>query len=78
MRAPKWLLDAEDRIVGPPAVEGQPSMVYYDIETAPQLHYAWGSGKYDTRPLQVVKPRYVLSVTDMREGSDETQCLGRN
>jgi hypothetical protein len=38
-------------------------MLYYDIETAPQLHYAWGSGKYDTRPLKVVKPRYHLSVT---------------
>lgn len=45
----------------PPATDG-PSMLYYDIETTPQLSYQWGSGKYDTRPLKVVKPRYVASV----------------
>lgn len=78
MRTPRWLTEAEDRIVPPPPIDGQPSMMYYDIETAPQLHYAWGSGKYDTRPLKVVKPRYVLSVTYMWEGTDETHFVGLN
>jgi len=74
MKQPKWLLDAGDRIVQPPATNG-PSMLYYDIETSPQLAYQWGSGKYDTRPLKVVKPRYVLSVVYMWEGSDETHWV---
>jgi len=51
-------------------------MLYYDIETAPQLAYQWGSGKYETRPLKVVKPRYLLSVTYMWEGSDEAHFVG--
>ena len=59
-RTPKWLVDAGDRIVRPPATDG-PSMLYYDIETTPQLAYQWGSGKYDTNSLKVVKPRYVAS-----------------
>jgi len=46
-------------------------MLYYDIETAPQLAYAWGSGKYDTRPLKVTKPRYILSVVYWWEGEEE-------
>lgn len=36
-------------------------MLYYDIETAPQQAYQWGSGKWDTRPLKVTKPRYHLA-----------------
>ena len=76
MRTPKWLSEAETRIVDPPPIQGQPSMVYYDIETAPQLQYAWGSGKYDTRPLKVVKPRYVLSFSYMWEGTDEAHFVG--
>ena len=50
-------------------------MLYYDIETAPELNYEWGSGKWDTRPLKVVKPRYLLSVVYMWEGSDETHWV---
>lgn len=46
-------------------------MLYYDIETSPQLAYQWGSGKYDTRPLKVVKPRYILSVVYWWEGEEE-------
>jgi len=78
MRTPKWLSDAETRIVHPPSIDGQPSMLYWDIESSPQLHYAWGSGKWDTRPLKVVKPRYVISVSYMWEGTDQVHFLGLN
>lgn len=73
---PKWLRQAGDRVVPPPP--GGPAILYYDIETAPQLQYAWGSGKWDTRPLKVVKPRYHLSVVYNWEGSDETHFVGIN
>jgi hypothetical protein len=66
---PKWLGEAGDRVHNPPPTQG-PSMLYYDIETAPQLAYQWGSGKYDTRPLKVTKPRYVLSVVYWWEGEE--------
>ncbi len=72
---PKWLADAGNRIVPPPE---SPAILYYDIETAPQQQYAWGSGKWDTRPLKVTKPRYHLSVTYLWEGSDETHFVGLN
>ena len=74
--SPKWLLEAGDRIASPPA--GQPAILYYDIETAPQLQYAWGSGKWDTRPLKVVKPRYHLSVSYQWEGDDTIHFVGLN
>lgn len=73
---PKWLREAASRIAPPPPTG--PAILYYDIETAPQLHYAWGMGKWDTRPLKVVKPRYHLSVAYMWEGSDETHFIGLN
>ena len=59
-------------------LERRPKFLIFDIETAPQLHYAWGSGKYDTRPLKVVKPRYLLSVAYQWEGSDDVHFVGLN
>jgi hypothetical protein len=76
VRTPAWLGKAGDRIVDPP--EGQPAVLYYDIETTPQLQYAWGSGKWDTRPLKVVKPRYILSVAYKWEGGDRPHFVGIN
>lgn len=73
---PRWLNAAADRIAPPPSTG--PAILYYDIETAPQQQYAWGSGKYDTRPLKVTKPRYHLSVTYGWDGQDETHFVGIN
>lgn len=61
-RIPKWVRSAEERILPPPDIPGQPATLYFDLETSPQLNYAWGSSKYSSRPLRVAKPRYILSV----------------
>lgn len=76
MRTPPWLGKMGETIHLPP--EGEPAILYYDIETAPQQQYAWGSGKWDTSPLKVTKPRYHLSVVYMWEGLNEPHFVGIN
>jgi len=48
-------------------------IVYWDIETSPNIVYTWGAG-YEENVIEVIKPWFIISFAYRWEGEKGTKC----
>ena len=76
MRKPKWLTDARDMVVPPPADLPRPHNLVVDIETTPEANWTWG--RYKQNIIRNLRPNYMLCFVYTWEGSGEYHFVGQH